>query len=44
MIIALIVYAYDIVVRSDDLKEIEKRNTLLAKELEIKDLGRLKYF
>ena len=39
----VIVYVDDIIMRRDDYKEIERLEKKLAKEFEIKDLGRLKY-
>ena len=39
----VIVYVDDIIMRRDDYKEIERLKKKLAKEFEIKDLGRLKY-
>ena len=38
----LIVYVDDIIVTGDDLEEIEKLKKQLAKELEIKEMGKLK--
>ena len=40
----LIVYVDDIILTRDDIAEIEKLKKALASELEIKDLGELKYF
>ena len=40
----VIVYVDDIIVTGDDFEEIERLTKKLAKEFEIKDLGRLKYF
>ncbi|KAL5706521.1 Beta-galactosidase 8 [Ranunculus cassubicifolius] len=40
----LIVYVDDIIVTGDNTAEILKMKELLAKEFEIKDLGRLRYF
>lgn len=34
----------DIILRGDDNKELEKIKRSLAKELEVKDLGKLQYF
>lgn len=34
----------DIILTGDDTKELEQLKIVLAKELEIKDLGELKYF
>ena len=39
-----VVYVDDIVITSDDHEETEQLKKLLAKEFEIKDLGKLKYF
>uniref|UniRef100_A0A2N9J1M4 Integrase catalytic domain-containing protein n=1 Tax=Fagus sylvatica TaxID=28930 RepID=A0A2N9J1M4_FAGSY len=41
---ALIVYVDDIVVTGNDIMEMGKLKTYLAKEFEIKDLGTLRYF
>ena len=41
---ALIVYIDDIVLTRDDLEEMEKLKKQLAAEIEIKDLGALKFF
>jgi hypothetical protein len=41
---ALIVYVDDIVVTGNDIMEMGKLKTYLAKEFEIKDLGNLRYF
>ena len=41
---ALIVYIDDIVLTGDDLEKMARLKTYLAKEFEIKDLGKLKYF
>jgi hypothetical protein len=43
-ITALIVYVDDIVVTGNDIMEMGKLKTYLAKEFEIKDLGNLRYF
>ena len=43
-VIALIVYVDDIIVTGDDLEEMGRLKEKLAREFEIKDLGRLKYF
>lgn len=40
----LIVYVDDIVITGDDTEEVSKLKALLAKELEIQDLGPLRYF
>lgn len=40
----LIVCAHDIVVTSNDLKEMTQLKAKLAKEFKIKDLGSLRYF
>lgn len=42
-ITTLIIYVDDIVVTEDDLEEIGKLRTYFANELEIKDLGSLRY-
>ena len=41
---ALLVYVDDIIVTGDDVKEKQALRQYLAKEFEIKELGRLKYF
>ena len=41
---ALIVYVDDIIVKGNDEKEKNTLKQCLAKEFEIKDLGKLKYF
>lgn len=41
---ALIVYVDDIVVTSNDEVEVKRLKMKLAKEFEIKDLGKLRYF
>ena len=43
-VITLIVYVDDIVLTGNDHAEMEKLKRRLAKEFEIKDLGKLKYF
>ena len=43
-VIALIVYVDDIALIGNDPAEMEKLKRQLAKEFEIKDLGKLKYF
>ena len=43
-VITLIVYVDDIVLTGNDPAEMEKLKRRLAKEFEIKDLGKLKYF
>ena len=43
-VIALIVYVDNIVLTGNDPAEMEKLKWRLAKEFEIKDLGKLKYF
>lgn len=40
----LIVYVDDIIISENDLKEMEDFQKFLAKEFEIKDLRKLKYF
>lgn len=40
----LIVYVDDIVITGDDIEEITRLKSHLAKEFEVKDLGRLRYF
>lgn len=40
----LIVHTNDIIVTGDDLEETQSLKMLLAKEIEIKDLGTLRYF
>lgn len=39
-----IVYVNDIVITRDDNKQIEHLKGFLAREFEVKDLGKLKYF
>ena len=43
-ITALIVYVDDIILTGNDIKEMKLLKTKLAKEFEIKDLGKLRYF
>ena len=40
----LIVYVDDIILTNDDVEEVAKLKAHLAKEFDIKDLGRLRYF
>ncbi|KAK2993290.1 hypothetical protein RJ640_022129 [Escallonia rubra] len=40
----LIVYVNDIILTGDDYEEMNRLKTILTKEFEIKDLGKLKYF
>ncbi|KAK2974112.1 hypothetical protein RJ640_025461 [Escallonia rubra] len=40
----LIVYVDDIILTGDDYEEMNRLKTILTKEFEIKDLGKLKYF
>ena len=43
MKLVFVIYVDDVIITSDDLKEIKHFKTLLAKEFEIKDLGTLRY-
>ena len=43
-IVILIVYADNIILIGDNLKELEKLKGILPKEFDIKDFSRLRYF